>query len=405
MRLKQTRSGSSDAGAKRPYGTGLSGGSYGSAEGDDLIRSRQFSERASLEMQAIIAADRLLSDTIPASPTEPLPQGRDPEWLCGRLGAIQREAKRARARAVYRSAQDVLQLIQRCSNHMPIDWTRVDGRLFALNKLLGQYDSGLCDVEAQCAVEDDSLSEAEPEGTANSDCGLKSNPDSAVSPTYDPVQEIARQTLTTLLPHASSDEHAALSRLMDLDLTPDLTLSGAADTALSSHDDATSQTEPAAPAAECLEWVMPDLVQDLLALGREFGKIFSVSHSLENIMIEPGKSETVKARIYDGLSGLIAGNLPLQGIGRIDLSASDTGLNISGSGFETFELPLPERVAPQLEALADTLSKTFTPEVPETSEISETSGVRRMITDATEADLRAQLAALMDGGLPEADSP
>ncbi len=351
--------------------------------GDDLSRARQFARTAGGEMQTIVEASR---DR--AAKAGALAPGRDPAWLCERLSIIQREAKRARALAVYRSAQDALTLIQRCNVHMPIDWTRVDGRLFVLNKLLGQYATGLDELEQP----ETQPSETKPEEIRVDIAPVPVSEDRV----FDPVHEIAKSTLSSLLPHASEQERTALSRLMDLDLSPvgeslpeeaDLEDMTAGEPAEFTPETTTAET----PRAECLEWIMPGLVQELMEVGRQYGKMFSVSHALDDVMIEPGTADGVRDRIHARLCDLIASNLPLQGVGRIDIKVCHEGLLLSGSGFESFELDLPERV--ELLDAPDHSEETPSPQP-----------APRMITDETEADLRAQLGALMDGAL-EWDTP
>ncbi|WP_298918073.1 hypothetical protein [uncultured Algimonas sp.] len=315
-------------------------------------------------MATMVDADR-------SPPTgERLSPGRDPVWLCERLGIIQSEAKRARARAVYRSAQDALSLIQRCNVHMPVDWTRVDGRLFVLNKLLNQYEDGLVELERA----------APQEPQANADPG----------PEQDPSHEIAKLTLTGLLPHASREERADLGRLMDLSplhlssLDPDLT---ALESALTVNDAAASPNAPSAEAGR-IEWIMPDLVQTLLELGRQYGKTFSVSHTLDDVLIEAGAADRVRLRLLDRLSGIVRSDLPLQGVGRLDISATDRRLTVSGSGFETVFIELPERIAAAQNESSETNGTTADAAAMQTARTPS-------ITDDTEMLLRAQLALLM----------
>lgn len=342
--------------------------------GDDLARSRLFALKAGAEMTAIVEASRDLSPS-----TGLKAEGRDPVWLCEKLSIIQREAKRARARAVYRSAQDVLALIQRCNVHMPINWTRVDGRLFVLNKLLSQYEDGLSELERQSPPDLLTSPTTSIEGAPSSDI--------AVEVTFDPVQEIAKQTLASLLPHARDDERAALQSLIDL-----------------THDDVSVETdeildanvasEPpkSDPAPDRIEWIMPALVQDLLEVGRDYGKLFSVSHTLDDVLIAAGQSDQVRARLFERLSDIIKSDLPLQGVGRLDLQMGNTHLQVSGSGFDPVEIDLPESVPPSLLHIAEDIEKP---------ESDPTRRPSPRITDDTEADLRAQLSALMTGGLDE----
>lgn len=345
--------------------SGLSTATLSAAEGDDLLRARQFCQQASSEMTAIIAADRAPSPL----GTRPPRQGRDPIWLCERLSIIQSGAKRARARAVYRSAQDVLGLIHRQNAHMPIDWTRVDGRLFVLNKLLGQYETGLNEIapeaEAGAASPDDREMLAETE----------------IYVPFDPVEAMARDTLQSLLPHASESEQAALKRLMDYQ--PDL-----------DRPNGTASTR----ATDTLEHVLPDLVQNLLEVGREYGKILSVSHSLDDLHIAEGTAPELAQTLFQTLSELVASNLPLQGVGRLDIAPSEKGLRISGSGFETFEIALSQEDMSSASEAKNVQEVDDRPSV--LDDISETEPAPKpRINDDTEADLRAQLAALMDGGV------
>lgn len=337
-------------------------------------------------MTTIIDADRTQTEA------KPLSQGRDPIWLCERLSIIQREAKRARARAIYRSAQDVLGLIQRCNVHMPIDWTRVDGRLFVLNKLLGQYEAGLTEVETEIGI----VVQAPSPDAAIQNAKIPNNGilDAEIPDPTTPgeqAQTQAKQTLRTLLPHASADEHAALSRLMDIDLTA---VPETASTPDIDRDIDTSEIK----SVDQIEWIMPSLVQRLLEVGRQYGKIFSVSHSLDDVLIDAGSADAVQARLFERLSDLIASNLPLQGVGRLDICASANELLISGSGFDAFAVPLSERVPDRIDDTLETIAcdidaGPITPPRPP------------MINDDTEGELRAQLAALMDGGLADFGGP
>ncbi|MGJ8558665.1 MAG: hypothetical protein ACSHX3_00370 [Litorimonas sp.] len=361
MRLRQTQTEKAALAAPPHYGTGLSGSSIAANEGDDLNRSRYFSLKAGLEMTAIIDADRTQTNT------GSLSKGRDPIWLCERLGIIQREAKRARARAIYRSAQEALGLIQRCNVHMPIDWTRVDGRLFVLNKLLGQYEAGLLDVETEMGRDAPTL--LDPEALSD-----------------EQTQTVAKQTLRSLLPHASEQEQVALSRLMDIDLTAVLHNETQPTSDIQDASDGVDVPQPLS--VDRIEWIMPGLVQKLLEFGREYEKIFSVSHSLDDVLIDAGSADTVQTRLFERLSDLIASNLPLQGVGRLDICASGNELLISGSGFDAFAIPLSERIEDSLETIAREI------------DVDPVTPVRPpMITEDTEGELRAQLAALMDGGL------
>jgi len=372
MRPRQIDTFSAARVARHHRGSGLSSARL-TSDGDDLNRARLFCLKAGQEMTAIIDADR--SGHTPDRSDKIRAKGRDPVWLCERLGIIQREAKRARARAIYRSAQDALSLIQRCNAHMPIDWTRVDGRLFVLNKLLGQYEQGLLDVETKSPVDIAAVAFDQPA--------------TAIDQPGD-----AQQTLQGLLPHASDDERKALTRLIALNrgepsaFEADDTQSPTPELSVSVPDDLIAET-PAVPAVDRIEWIMTDLVQALLELGREYAKIFSISHSLDHVLIKAGTAADVSTRLYTQLSDIIASNLPLQGVGRIDICAHEQTLLISGSGFDSFVFELPERVEdtdPSLGSIAAAIELE-----------AETPPAPPMITDDVEGELRAQLSALMDG--------
>lgn len=362
-------------------------------------------------MAAIIDADR--TDTVHAPlNNESLSAGRDPIWLCERLSIIQREAKRARARAIYRAAQDALGLIQRCNVHMPIDWVRVDGRLFVLNKLIGQYEAGLTDVETELGLTHDTTAE-----TATPALAVLSRPLTETLGSEETLglgetlsDETARadatHTLSRLLPHASVPERAALSRLMNIDLTPAPPRSrdtqsedqseGATPTHSMKDNGSVLNAAPKAISVDRIEWIMPGLVQKLLEYGRQYEKIFSVSHSLDDVLIDAGSADRVQTRLFERLSDLIASNLPMQGVGRLDICASGNELLISGSGFDSFAFPLTERVPDRVHDTLDTIARDLEAEA---DAKLVTPPRPPMITADTESQLRAQLAALMDGGL------
>lgn len=348
--------------AARRIGSNLSAKT---ADGDDLTRARLFCLAARSEMTEIIDADRSDARQSAKAVQRPL-RGRDPVWICERLDAIQRHAKRARARAVYRSAQDVMALIERSNDHLPIDWIRVDGRLFVLNKLLSQYEDGLQEVAPTSDISE-RVADARRRSSVETDA------------------VIAKTTLTTLLPHAAPDERAALTRLMDIDLSvSDVQPSDTDALALSKDNIAEPSNSPETrgdDGVEPIDFMLPALMQRLLGVGQQFGKVLSLSHALDDVWITKIQRDAVETILFDRLSELITGSLPLQGVGRLDIGQAETGLAISGSGFEAFTLGLPDNAlqpAPIIDPVPQPAPR---------------------ITDETEVDLRAQLAALMDGAI------
>ena len=298
-------------------------------QGDDLERARRFCDAARRDMDAVVHAAR----------EEASDPGRDPHWLCERLTRIQRGAKRARARAVYRSAQDAMGLIHCDGPHLPIDWTQVDGRLIVLNKLLTQYEAGLAELE----------SAARPR-----------LPDVAANDTA--RWAAARDTLAALTARLQPVDAPALARLMALDA---------------------QDCEAAAPAptGEPLDDAMPELVQRLLGCGRTFGKTLSVSYAVDAVHLPADARADLVAALWDDLSPLVAANMPLQGVGHIDIAVDGAELLATGSGFAPVRVPLP---APAKPAPAKPARRHAFRPVPR-------------IMDGTEAELRAQLSRLLDG--------
>lgn len=361
-----------------------------SAEGDDLRRARDYCTQARMTMDAILMADRQHERS----------KGRDRHWLSERLADLQRGAKRLRALAIYRSTQDVLNVVQGRHAHAPVNWAIVDGRLVVLNKLIQQYTDGLSEVWAEtgdmrseevATHPSEDLSESSDEAEAHDRHGpvltryghlqkdhptrrsitptLASNTPSAVERT-----EQAAATLQSLLPHASEAEREALQSLIDY--------SGS----VSSPSTGMTEEPPCdtGPSVDSegdhvdLVSVMPDLVQTLLEEGREFGKALSVSYALEGVILCETARSSLLQRLHLRLSDLIAGPMPLQGIGHLDLTAEGNGLSISGSGFEPFTIDIIVNAEQR-------------------SEPDDSPAPR--INETTEDELRAQLAALMDGGM------
>ena len=308
----------------------------GAHEGDDIGRARRFCDVARTAMDAVITASR---------DTDACP-GRCAHFLSGHLSDIQTAAKLARARAVYRSAQDALSAIQSRGPHLPIDWARVDGRLLTLNKLLGQFEAGVVEMEDAFALR---------------------APDAPAAGHPAASNDSVRDTLYGLLPHAGEAERAALLRLIrwrDREGEP-------ADRV------AEVIAAPAEPSF-ALSDSMPERVQDWLGLGREYGKSVSVSYGLEDVRLSASARDALLARLDARVRDVVASSMPLQGIGHLDIGYSDGALEVSGSGFAPFRIEAGGAQAP---APAPARAPMITPDV--------------------EAELRAQLGALMepDSGL------
>ena len=296
--------------------------------GDDLARARRFVDAARTDMDAVVFAER----------DRARDPGRDPHWLCERLTRIQTGAKRARARAVYRSAQDAMTLIHCDGPHLPIDWTQVDGRLIVLNKLLSQYEDGLVELEAAQPAA------AKPRRRPDTPAGAEAR------------YAEARETLAALTARLGPVETPALVRLME---------AGA--------------PVPVEPQGRPLQDAMPELVQRLLAHGRLYGKTLSVSYALDGVYVPEARHDALLVDLWDALHPLIAASMPLQGVGHLDIKAEGPQLRASGSGF-----------ADVVFSLAGTAS-------PRTPRADDPFAPAPRITPDTEDALRAQLSALLDG--------
>ncbi len=303
-------------------------------EGDDIGRARTFCDRSRVAMDAIIFASRETDQC----------DGRCAHFLSGHLSDIQTGAKLARARAVYRSAQDAQDAIQSRGPHLPIDWRRVDGRLLVLNKLLGQFEAGVAEME-------DAFAARAPESNT---APLASN-------------DSVRDTLFELLPHAGEAERAALLRLIrwrDRESGPQA-----------------QEAEPSEPLV-ALSDSMGERIQGWLSLGRDYGKSISVSYGLDDVALTEDARDDLLARLDARLTDVIMSSMPLQGIGHLDITADATALCVTGSGFAPFRVVFDE----------DTDRHVPTPPR------------RAMITPDVEAELRAQLGALMEPGDPPAEA-
>ena len=312
--------------------------------GDDLARARAFCDAARTAMDGVIAA---FGENLPPP---------DPHALAQALCGLQSDAKRARARAVYRSAQDVMRLLHTGGLHMPIDWGQVEGRLFVLNKLIMQYEVGLAEVETAQA--------SEPVPTRIRRNGPVSGPNSA----RDSARfHAAAQTLSGVIHTSDPQDRPALRLLMGW------------------RPDAEAPVD-ATPRDCALADAMPDLVQRLLGHGRDYGKTLSVSYALDTVWLTDGGLDAAVEALWTALQPRIAADLPLQGVGHVDIQAEgDERLRVSGSGFAAFDI-----------ALGDAAPTTETRPMP-TPQPTRPTAPKPMITPDTEADLRAQLAALLDG--------
>ncbi len=356
MPIRPCSSSEDDATARRAAGLLPAGSTEASSTtplgqmiGDDLPRARRFCDKARVEMDAILYAERNTASDL----------GRDPHWLCERLTLIQHGAKLARARAVYRSAQEAMRLIHCHGPHMPIDWSQVDGRLITLNKLLSQYHDGLVEVESEIAFN------PAPETRAKRQPERPEPSLEACNDTKAYVQ--AKETLSALLPLTGLREREALQQLITVPTTVEM---------FTTPDPELSLELEQTPSVS-LETEMPDLVQRLLGHGRVYGKTLSVSYALEAVRVCEGSRAQILDALWNGLEPRIAADMPLQGVGHIDIVPEGSVLQVSGSGFAPFTVSLGDNDGQSAHAGPIPAPR---------------------ITPDTEDDLRAQLSALLTGG-------
>ncbi|WP_409433185.1 hypothetical protein ACJ3XI_01425 [Litorimonas sp. RW-G-Af-16] len=318
--------------------------------GDDLIFAQDFVDITTNELSDFFAqSDRPTSETLMASMTR-----------------VQRGAKRLHARGIYQSAQAVMS----CLNSAPLSEDTLSGRLLALNKLIAQYADGLSELNKALGSEDSETGLAEvAELAALAEPASLPTTNTPTEPAND--YAAAKQTLLGVMAFAEADEVSALTRLMD------------AAEQKPSH-------EPQIP----LESVMRDIVQDALAIARMCAKTISVSYDVGRSGVTESAMPSLQIRISQTLRALILETLPTDKVGHIDLTCNghDVMLKVQGPTPQfvprgvTFDAQDGEKLTARLPLI----------ETPVTEEPVEAP--RRMITDETEGELRAQLSKLLEGG-------
>jgi len=173
--------------------------------GDDLYIAREFSNAA-------------LADISAMSALEPRHNNANIEQMSVKLTRLQSGAKRLHARAIYQSAQIVIDgLVPNA-----ISQESFDSRLSALSKLVLQYASGLSEVENALAQEKldggSSITVDTAVSTRNENTPIKNQTPAtkfAPQPSIEDMHLNAKTVLANLIPLTRAEESKALQSLID----------------------------------------------------------------------------------------------------------------------------------------------------------------------------------------------
>lgn len=307
--------------------------------GDNLYIAREFSKSALADVSMIC--------DMPSPPQNAAAM----EILNIKLAALQSGAKRLRARAIYQSAQGVIDILLR-PNPSSNDFSL---RVSSLSRLLVQYENGLSEVETQLAQNNQAQGSAEERQDDSQDVNLQgrktdlehaSKKTSGVMPkrakkvlaeTKIPLDlntayADAKQNLESLTSYAKPDELSALLRLMshkpecarELDSqhgqkpaaheTENRLLGQYADPA----ENFLAPTQQASKQVS-LEHLMSNVVQDALSIARMCAKTISISYDMKHGTIGRSEIVSLERRLCEGLRALIMQSLPQGHVGHIDI--------------------------------------------------------------------------------------
>lgn len=339
--------------------------------GDDLSFAKVFVEETTQTLQDFFNAD----------------ERPDYDVLSAAMTRIQSGAKTLHARAIYQSAQSVLQAI----SATPQKQAKIDGRLLALNKLVFQYADGLAEIYA--STEEVELEETESEEIESEEIidetALDESPAEPVELTNtDSVEDgidtssdeqnfiAAKATLTELLPLAREPEKSNLIRLTTIN----------------------ERKEPDLP-KHPLESVMRDVVQDALSIARMRAKTISISYDVGETELTEADLDQLQVRLSQSLRALIFETLPSTTVGHIDIEIAGDELCVKAQGPVPQFIPKPNRLSRD----GDKVSLYLPLRQAITTHQNQPPKARRikpMITDETEAEIRQQLAQLMEPAQP-----
>ena len=339
--------------------------------GDDLLFAQKFTRTAADGLALLVEMEN------PRSTPEA-------SVVIDMMTTLQRGAKRLRARHIYSSAQGVLSAL----HHE--DDTTLAGRIECLGSLVTEYARGLNELTpAQVAP---------PQRTAAD------------------KWDVARETLNSLLPIASTSDADMLSRLMRAPVTlegvqPDYaplsteteaevvslaSVERPTSTGQSLSDPVQADSVKAVPARDVddtqniaslalekpvsathmeadslsitLDAMMRDVIADALSVARTVGRTISLSYDMGDRSVTLQRAENLRLRLGQALSQIIRQSMTDDRVGHIDV-------NLAGEQIHILTGKTAVRVA------IDPLSAP---------------AAKPLITPETEQGLRSQLNALMD---------
>ena len=391
--------------------------------GDDLYIAREFSNAALADISAINSMEHRHS-------TQNIAQ------IQLKLAQLQNGAKRSRARAIYQSAQIAIDALNSNNIIDPKASDNFDIRLNALSHLITQYEQGLSEVEAaQSLMADTGVQNIPISGRAQpSQMPNIQNQNRAADMDIHALHLTAKTTLTNLMPLAQLHEVPSLQALIDYNYAPEITSEIAPEIARQTPSITTSENSPKraikpkqtisqtlkTPPADApnifvpLEYVLRDAIQDALSIARISGKTISVSYDVGQKNIENTYIAVIENRLCQALRALVLQSLPQDDIGHIDINLRGDDVIIHSKYRQPSLLPhglicrktpagceinIPLNVKPKLPVTALPAKTAKTSETPNRDNDSDAlpAGKSPMITQAAEAQLRAQLGALLDG--------
>jgi len=361
--------------------------------GDDLYIAREFSNAALADISAIGAMEQRQNSANIAQ-------------MSIKLAHMQSGAKRLRARAIYQSAQSVIDGLT--PNALSQD--SFDMRLSALSNLVTQYADGLSEIEA--AQERDRLAAAE----TGQPIEVALPTELGALPSSEDLRITAKAMLAELMPLTRDGETFALQALMDYDPQ-------AEPVALMAEP--VIETRPIQTQQIPLEYVLRDAIQDALSIARMSGKTISISYDVGQTHIDQTHINSLELRLCEGLRALILQSLPQDGMGHIDINLRGDDMVIcsrhalprllpqgltsreTDRGCEIIFALVAKQNIDAKSPLAGVTSKSEAIFDPDNIDVQTTEAndaptldapvlAAPMITAKTEGQLRAQLSALLD---------
>lgn len=298
----------------------------------------------------------------------------DYDVLSEAMTHIQSGAKTLHARAIYQSAQSVLQALSMA----PQKQAQIDGRLLALNKLVCQYADGLAELyrpaeapELERELSEDNIETSTDEmEIAAKDPLQAENTDKLTDDEQAFAQ--AKEILDSLLPFAREPETSNLIRLTTI-------------------NDRNAPDLPKRP----LESVMRDVVEDALGIARMRAKTISISYDVGDTELTDPDLEQLQIRLSQSLRALIFETLPETSVGHIDIEVTGQELCVKAKGPAPQFIPKPNRLSREGESVRLYLPLTQAEPIHQISS-PQTRSIKPMITDETEAEIRQQLSQLME---------